>query len=476
MLLRHTIAYLFARGIPGMANFLALALYTRLLSPEEYGHYAMAVAAVALANAVLFQWLRLGLLRFLPAHASNREAVLSTVFVGFWSLVGGTALLGGAALLLLADPVLHGLVALGIGLLWVEAWLELNLTLARSQLAPKRYGLLAMAKAVLSLTLGGLLAYLGLGAPGLMVGVALGTLLPAAWATARDWRGLRLSLVDKELVRQLVRYGLPLTAIFALNFVISSSDRFLLGWLQGSAAAGVYAVGYDLTQQSIGMLMMVVNLAAYPLAIQALEKSGEKAARSQLAQNVTLLFMIGLPSTVGLAVLAPSIAGVVVGSAFREASIALIPWVAVGAFLACARSYHLDLAFQLSRHTVGQVWVALSAAVVNFGLNMWWIPTLGFMGAAYATVVAYAVAFGVSLFLGRRVFPMPLPAKELCKVMLAVVGMGGILWPLRGALGVGMLVVQIACGLLVYGVLILVLNVASVRDKVYQMLRERFKL
>jgi len=216
----------------------------------------------------------------------------------------------------------------------------------------------------------------------------------------------------------------------------------------------------------------VVNLAAYPLAIQALEQGGKEAARRQLSKNAIALFAIGLPAMVGLALLAPNIADVVLGKAFRETAAALIPWIAFGVFLSCMRAYHLDLAFQLSQHTVGQIWVALGAAVVNLGLNLWWIPRLGLMGAAYATVVAYAVALGISLFLGRRLFSMPFPTKEAFKIGLAVAGMGGVLWPLRGFRGIGALVAQIAGGVVVYGALILGFNVANARTKVANVLKK----
>ncbi len=36
-------------------TLLAIAVYTRLLPPEEYGQYALIIAWVGLGNAVLFQ-------------------------------------------------------------------------------------------------------------------------------------------------------------------------------------------------------------------------------------------------------------------------------------------------------------------------------------------------------------------------------------------------------------------------------------
>ncbi len=56
---RHTAIYLAARGLPGILAFLALPLFTHLLSPAAYGRYALVLATVNLLNALLFQWLRL---------------------------------------------------------------------------------------------------------------------------------------------------------------------------------------------------------------------------------------------------------------------------------------------------------------------------------------------------------------------------------------------------------------------------------
>ena len=54
MLLRHSALYLLARGVPGLVNFFAIAIYTRMLSPEEYGRYALVVAGVGLFNVNFF--------------------------------------------------------------------------------------------------------------------------------------------------------------------------------------------------------------------------------------------------------------------------------------------------------------------------------------------------------------------------------------------------------------------------------------
>lgn len=463
MLLKHSAWYLLARGVPGVINFLGMALYTRLLSPEAYGQYALIIASTGLVHVVFFQWLDLGLLRFLPAHRGQREVILSTIMAGAVGLIALTGLAGMLALLFIADPVLRGLVALGIVLLWVGAFFNLNLELARSELSLKRYGLLALTRAVVAVSLGAGLAYQGFGAFSLLFGSLAGIIFALLWHARHEWAAVKLRFVDITLFRQLARYGLPLAATFALGFVISTSDRFFLAWFLGDHATGLYAVSYDLTQHTLGMLMAIINLAAYPLAVRALEQHGKRGANQQLAENAIVLVAIALPSAAGLALLAPNVAGVFLGPSFREVAAALIPWIALAAFLAGIKAFYFDLSFQLGKYTMGQVWVVLMAAIVNVGLNLWWIPVLGIMGAAYATVVAYGVGLGLSWAFGRRVFDLPLPVKDLTKMVLATAGMAVVLMPLVPLRGVWALAVQVICGALVFGGLSLLLNVGAVR-------------
>lgn len=467
---RHSLLYLFARGLPALVNLLAMALYTRLLAPDDYGRYALVIAGVSLAQTVLFQWLRLSVLRFLPAHDDRPETFLPTVVAGYAGLVCVSALLGAVALFLLPDSVSRGLVALGCLLLWVQAFYELNLGMTTMRLTPGRYGLLAMVKSVGALAIGGFLAWLGFGAEGLLAGLAAGMLL-ASVLQLGTWKSVRGGSVERGLFRKFLEYGLPLSATFVLAFVVSGSDRFLVGWFMGSGFTGRYAAGYDLASQSLGVVLMVVNLAAYPLAVRALERDGEPAAREQLARNFVLLLAVGVPGAVGLAMLAPGFSRLFLGEEFRATAEVLVPLIALGALLAGLRSYYFDLSFQLGRRTIGQVWVTLAAALLNVGLNLAWIPRQGLVGAAWATVVAYAGALGMSWLLGRRIFPVPLPAGQALRIAIATAGMAAVLWVLPDRTGTVSLLARVSTAGLAYGSLLVGLNVANLRVRAMGRLR-----
>lgn len=84
---KHTFIYFLSKGVPGIINFVAIALYTRLLSPSEYGEYALVIAAVTFVNTTLFHWLRLGLLRYNPKYEGNQKAMfISSITATFISM------------------------------------------------------------------------------------------------------------------------------------------------------------------------------------------------------------------------------------------------------------------------------------------------------------------------------------------------------------------------------------------------------
>lgn len=469
MLLRHSVIYLLARGLPGVINFLAIAIYTRLLSPEDYGRYALVIAGVGFFDVVFFQWLRLALLRFLPAHLEDPKPLLSTVLAGFTLLALLTGGLGVLLAFLWPDITWRGLILLAVPLLWAQAWFELNLELARSKLQPWRYGLMSGLKAVSALGFGMVLVLWGVGAYGPLLGLLLGMLLVGLLGARRDWGGISLREGFSWVkVRPLVIYGLPFVASFALGFVVFSSDRFMLAWFLGEAAAGVYSAGYDLTWQTLGLLAAVINLAAYPLAVRAFESGGWDKARKQLEKNVSILLSVILPATAGFAVLSWPIANLVLGESFREVAL-LLPWIALANLIFSLKVYHADLAYQLSKRTQYQAGIAGLAAVVNLGLNLWWIPLFGMTGAAYATLVAYAVAMLASFVVGRALLPVPLPLLDLGKVAAATMVMTLVLLLLQG-FGVEVrspfwLFLSVAVGGLVYLAAVTFMNVAGVRTK-----------
>ena len=461
--LSHAAIYLVARGAPGIIAFLSIPLFSRLLSPADFGQYALVVATAALANALLFQWLRLSLVRYLPAYRENQTALQSTIVSVSLSLI----VISGAVLAVLWLLPFSAwwkayLVPCWV-LLAVQSLFELACEYTRAAIQPWRYMGMQIAKSFATVALGVLLIVFGAAWRGPIFGLVIGMAAAVAWVWGSDWSGIRPT-IDREILRRLMHYGIPLSLTVALTVVISSSDRFLIAWLLGKESAGYYSVAVDFTSQTLTLLMMAIQLALFPIAVRAFEEHGKEAAQEKMKLNASLLMGIGVPAAVGLVVLAPGISNAVLGRDFRGPAAHIMPLVAFGTFLAGFKAYHFDSAFQFAHRTIHQVWIVLIAAVVNIVLNVIAIPRYGINGAAAASVIAYLISIVLTIQLGRRYFVLPFPRSASLQVLLAAAVMAALLYPLRQHQSIAAVALEIIAGALVYALVLLSFNFLDARN------------
>jgi len=304
----------------------------------------------------------------------------------------------------------------------------------------------------------------GYAAVGLIVGAIIANLVATLPWVIDIWGGVRVRGADTRLLRRLAAYGIPLTFTFAFELIVVNSDRFFLGAMRSAAEAASYAVAYDLAQQSLGVIMIVVSLAAFPMAVQAYERRDVGSARDQMSRLATLLFAVAVPATVGLAMIAPALSHAFVGAEFSDRVQLIVPIVAVAAMIGGFRSYYLDLAFQLSRTTSMQLRLAAVAAALNVGLNFALIPRYGALGAAWATLVCFAASAVLSRYFGRSAFTLPIPWREFARVLIASAAMAVAVSFVRLESSVAELILQVLVGIGCYIAAALVLNVATCRS------------
>lgn len=475
MLLRHSFFYLIARGAPGVISFAALVLYTRLLSTEEFGRYALALSIVGLVQVLVFQWLHLVLARFLLEKNGESNGVLASILAIFFSLSSALILLGIGAALIWPDSPMTPLIALIIPLSIASGWMEICLKLASVRLQPGLYGRMLTGKNAISLISTCVFIWAGLAATAPLAGLIIGIALTWIFFGRQTWKGINPVWPRTPILREYATYGLPLAITFALGWVISSSDRIIISWILNEAATGAYAAGYDLAQQSLGLLLVIINTAAYPLVIRALNQNGRIAAERQLAINGELMITVAMVSAAGMIALSPFVVNTVIGADFRPAAAQVVPWIAASAAIAGIKAFHLDVAFQLAKAPKWQVYTAAISALMNVALNFLLIPILGLQGAAIATLISLSAACLLSWLIGRRVFPVPPMSPSFMRAGIVSAAtyfsahsVGWFVTDRFAALGLGLLT-----GFLVAILVGVFVNICGIRDEIVERLPQR---
>lgn len=426
----------------GVAFFL-LPVYTRYLDPAEYGVLELLNALAAVVFACLMLGLPSAIVKSYhrdAGSAEERARVLPTALgVGVPVLVLGTALLialAPAVSRLLVGSSEHAdlvrLMAAG-GLLSSIA--AVVLASLRAEERATAFAVLSLAQFVAAVSLNVVLVVeLELGVAGVLWGnlVSNAVAVPLALLVVRRPAGAAIS---RRLVAPLLRFGLLLVPGMLAGWVIDLSDRYLLRLFSGLEEVAVYGVGYK-----VGMVLQLAVVWPFQLAWPAVsfgisEREGHRETYARTLTHLSALMAFGVLalSLLSRGVL-PALVGEGFGGAWRVVPLVALAYALNGVHFCAAPGVHL------SGRTRWLPLLAAGAAALNFGLNLLLIPRWGMLGAAWATVAAFAGLAAGTLAIGQRFYPVPYEVGRLVKIAvagLAVYALGTRVAPAPTAFSIG---------------------------------------
>ena len=471
--LHDTVRYVPSVVVPGLLGFALVPVLTRLLTPGQYGAFALISAAVSGVGAITNGWLTSSVLRMYPGAREQghaRRFLLVVVWDGLLSVVvSGVLLTGITSVIRLSSSAQARPVAVVAIIIVATALLgDVSCSILRSRLRASAYSLATTVRALGKLAGCALGAFLAgdrlLGALiGWAAGAAVTSLLPAFLAGERtrtesppagaaSYRFLTVS-------RRLLSYGLPLAAGLVLQIVLSDVDRFLLQLLAGTRQVGIYAAAYQLASGSVGVAVSIPVMATLPLLMRMWDsRDGHEGASALMPRLLQQYVLITLPAAIVIAILARPLLVLVTSPAYAPGAPTMVP-VAVGILFQGVGQY-TTAGLLLVRRTQGLLVLLLIAVVVNTGVNLVLIPALGMVGAGIATLAAYFVFAVGGQLATRRILPFRWPGRDLIQVGVAAAVMGLDLLLVLRVIGhpVAALIVSVASGFVVYAAAVTLLG------------------
>ena len=461
MFWRGVMGYLPVQIVQAVAGFGAVIAFTRLLTPEAYGQYALAYSVASLSQTVFLTWNESAMARFTAAETAGGGAAshYRTLHRALWTMVALVLAISAPLLLLL--PLDRGLkLAIGAGVLAFALKSALRLVMERMRASGEVRG---YATIDILITGGGFLAgvalaWAGWGAAGPLAGYGILVAACLAWFWPGQARRARGGAVDPERLRRNIGYGLPVALALVASLALATADRFLIATFLDDASVGAYHAGYSVGNRLLDVLFVWLSLAGGPALVAALERGGPEALTHAAREQGELLVWLALPAATGLALVAKPLIGILVGEALREQAAAVTPVIAVAAFFAGLHTHYFGQAFTLGRRTGLLVLVVAAPAVLSIGLNTLLVPRFGLIGAAWATMVSYALGAVLSAVMGRRILRLPVPWTALARAGLASGVMAAVILALPSPGGWLELLSKAGAGAVIYGGLMLALD------------------
>ncbi len=403
---------------------------THNLTRTDYGALAVLNTAVVLAAGVT----QLGLgSAFFRSYSydydspRDRLGVISTVIIllSLISIPAAIATIMAApwlAILLLNNPSfsfpleLAGLVILLQNLTVPGfAWLR----------AENRAGLFSMLSiANLLITLGATIVlvgvmHMGIAGSFIATGMGYGVIVVSTLPLLLLRSGIRLRI---DIAWGLLTFGLPNAASLVSVWILQLSDRYLLSHLTSLTQTASYAVAYSLGGVLFAVIIAPFNLA-WPSTMYAIAKKDNAADIFRLVFR--WFSFVLLLATFGLSLISMMILNLFFPVSYHSAS-PIIPIITTSIMF-----YGVYNIFTVGVSIRRKTWLAVIfttiAAFTNVGLNLVLIPLYGSLGAALATLLAYALLASIAYIVNQRIYPISFEiGKFACALLLGCVFFVGV--------------------------------------------------
>jgi O-antigen/teichoic acid export membrane protein len=423
-LFRHSAVYGLGSIVARILGVLLLPLYTRYLSPSDYGLIETLVALSAVLTALVAQAMKSAFFRFY-FDSAELERRLLVVRTAFWyvmaastlTLAVGVALSPEISWVLFhtrhhADLVIASFVGL-----WAAMNYEQMTSLFRVEQRSTAYVTATMVNVGITIAATVLLVVaFDQGPLGVLVGNFTGTLIVYAALLLYSRHALGLQF-DRRLYRAMNRFGLPLVPSAVALWLTNFADRFFLIRLSGAHEVGLYSIGVRISSAIV--LLLTAFRLAWPAFAYSIEDDRE--ARRTYSFVLTYVFFVCCWLALALGLLAPWILRLITTKPFYPAENVVAPLAfSVAAF---AGYVVVQIGTGRARRTRTNWVVTGAGALLNIALNLALIPPYGRMGAAIATLASYALLFAGMAWRAHAVFPVPYQWRRVATVGAAAVAL-----------------------------------------------------
>lgn len=421
----HGAVYGIGSMLQALLGFVLIPLYTKKLTPEMYGAWALITLCGTLAGVVFYLGVSSALARsyYDYPEGPGRKAAVNTallltsagallqILLGlFFSRHLSNFVFGSESF---APHIAIALAGSAFG--FVNQLFYVVLRFQRRSKAVVTLNLLSVASG------GGLIIYLlivrkmGVLAPVIGESVNQGVMCVALAWCAREWFSRRFSWLE---VKVQLLYGLPTVANGLLYYLHTSSDRYLIKRFCALFDVGVYSLG-----SRIGMLISVLLILPFaqiwnPVRMELRNKTGTS---SFIARVMTYYVISGLLIVIGLSIFAREMVAFLGRSNGYSNAHAVVPLIVFANFLFGLVSF-IDTGIIYQRRIMYLVMISACALLVNWVCNFLLLPRVGFVGAGISLLVSMTALVGGIYVVSNRLLPIAIEGRRIAvSGMIAVI-------------------------------------------------------
>ncbi|SHL83361.1 Membrane protein involved in the export of O-antigen and teichoic acid [Chitinophaga jiangningensis] len=445
----QTIFYGLSNIVSKLLNYFLTPFYLGILTAVSYGEMNTAYAYIPFANIVLTYGMETAFFRF--AKKDNENLVLSTSMISLiFSTIGATILL-----FLLQGPILntHSAEMAGVAghpsfyfyivlIMAFDALTAIPYAQLRLENRPLKYAFIRISNIVTNVFFNVFFLYLCpklydaghhwlpdvMGGGATLGYVYLSNLLASGLTLLMFFpqiKGLKWQF-DKTLWKEMITYSLPLIIVGMAGMVNETFDRawFLPTFLPVDSEEkkkyliGIYSANYKLSIL-INMFIQAFKLGAEPFFFKQAESDSNP---QKTYARIMKIFVVLLCCMFLFVSLYLNIWKIFLRKPEYYEGLTIVPLLLMG-YMFLGVYYNLTIWFKLTNNTKAGAIITLISAGMAILLNWWWIPIMGYFGAALATMVCYLAQMVICYLWGQKYYPVPYHLPKIITYMVSAIGL-----------------------------------------------------
>jgi len=386
-----------ARGV------ILLPVLTRYLGAEGYGLWVQAMATISIFLPLMVLGLPYSMMRIFPSRDSIED--ISKDFYSISSLVLLASGIVSIILLLfpqfLADALFEGhklVVRLLALILFIYSSNNLMINVFRAFREMKKFSIFDVSYKLGEIFLAALFVLLGYGIVGALLGLLITRGVMFMILISLLSKRFKFSLPDLSRTKEYLNFGVPTVPSNLSHWVVSSSDRYVIGLFLSATYVGYYNPGYTIGHLVPFMIAGIYGLVLPPTLSEYYENGKLKELEQVLTLSLKYFFIISIPSLFGILLLYDPILNILTGDAeiVAQGGIIAVYTAFSGLIYGVGVLFSQILVLKKRTKIIGIKWTI--AALVNLGLNIILVPILGIVGAAITTILAYSLATSITIY------------------------------------------------------------------------------
>lgn len=465
---KHTFLYSIGHGFLQLGSFLLLPLLARYLTVDQFG----IMAILLVFGAIVREIAELGILTAITRiyfdfkNEKNKKEVLGTSFV-MLHLTGILIVLIFLPIskiisnIVLGSPQFSYLFTLLILSLYFDSIFNFHLSVLRVKNCSLQFVFQSLFKLLIFVLITVyFVVSLERGLEGVFEAGLLSSLISFIMSHCFLLRKLSIAF-NRDMAREIMQFGLPFVPTRILSLILTSSDRYLLGLFSSINQVGLYTMGYKIGMFVNVFVIIPFNLA-WPQQIKPVSES--RNADEIFSKILTFYFVIAGFVVTTIVVFLDEIYTMFLTSEFSESKIIVII-IAISYLINGTYNILLVGPF-LYKKTMYQPIIYGVAAVLNVGLNLYFIPKYGIYGAAGTTLFCCSLIPVLTYLFSRKYYRFNIEYSRIAKIIICLI----IIYLFGRAISYDNLVLTVfvkACILVLFPLFLYMISFCDEKEKIF---------